>query len=176
MEYFPHTQDIKKCINMDKWQTFFFFKALLEALGAMHQKGIVHRDVNFSNFLFFQHLTCPSKSKYMLVDFGSAQKIGGLKKMELQRLLSMNADAFKSTEAKHFPRLKPTSATYQGCKIENSKYKCNHLPCSQFAALKYAQQVLKKDIQHPLAKIESKGTDGYKAPEVILKSNFQDGS
>ncbi|KAI1826382.1 putative cell cycle protein kinase [Xylaria intraflava] len=71
LPYFRH-QDFRKYypkMNID--DTRIYLKSLFTALAAVHARGIIHRDIKPTNFLYD-----PDKQRGVLVDFGLAEREG----------------------------------------------------------------------------------------------------
>jgi cell division control protein 7 len=71
LPYFRH-QDFRKYYpNMTIPDVKIYFRSLFTALAAVHEKGIIHRDIKPTNFLYD-----PDKQRGVLVDFGLAEREG----------------------------------------------------------------------------------------------------
>ncbi|KAI1848421.1 hypothetical protein JX265_008797 [Neoarthrinium moseri] len=71
LPYFRH-QDFRKYYpNMTVPDIKIYFRSLFTALAAVHDKGILHRDIKPTNFLYD-----PDKQRGVLVDFGLAEREG----------------------------------------------------------------------------------------------------
>lgn len=71
LPYFRH-QDFRKYYpNMTISDVKIYFRSLFTALAAVHEKGIIHRDIKPTNFLYD-----PDKQRGVLVDFGLAEREG----------------------------------------------------------------------------------------------------
>lgn len=68
-------QDYVKLMNVDEMRDYM--KNLFLALDKVHSHNIIHRDIKPSNFLYNRE-----KKKYVLVDFGLAQRLSYLKNKE----------------------------------------------------------------------------------------------
>ncbi|KAI0880892.1 kinase-like protein [Annulohypoxylon maeteangense] len=71
LPYFRH-QDFRKYYpQMTVYDMRVYFRSLFTALAAVHEKGIIHRDIKPTNFLYD-----PDKKRGVLVDFGLAEREG----------------------------------------------------------------------------------------------------
>lgn len=188
MEFIPHMKPINYMFDLQVKQIQYYFRALFEALNALHKDNIIHRDIKFANFLCWIHPSDPTQSKYKLIDFGTAQKYPQLIGREQNRQIKMNRAAFNTKQLKgnkHFePSLAQERLYKQGqlisCQLDSLNGVCDHNQCNPIGALKELHHVLEEKLpkSHSKAKLEChrKGTRGYRAPEILLKTDFQDGS
>ncbi|KAI0018898.1 protein kinase-like protein [Xylariomycetidae sp. FL0641] len=71
LPYFRH-QDFRKYYpHMSVYDMRIYFRSLFTAIAAVHEKGIIHRDIKPTNFLYD-----PDKKRGVLVDFGLAEREG----------------------------------------------------------------------------------------------------
>ncbi|KAH8819714.1 kinase-like domain-containing protein [Xylogone sp. PMI_703] len=71
LPYFRHTDFREYFRKMTVPDMQIYFRSLFTALAAVHAKGIIHRDIKPTNFLYE-----PSKRRGVLVDFGLAEREG----------------------------------------------------------------------------------------------------
>lgn len=71
LPYFKHTDFREYFRNMTIDDMRIYFRSLFTALAAVHEQGILHRDIKPTNFLYE-----PSKRRGVLVDFGLAEREG----------------------------------------------------------------------------------------------------
>lgn len=71
LPYFRHQDFRRYYTNMTVPDIRLYFRSLFTALAAVHDKGILHRDIKPTNFLYD-----PDKQRGVLVDFGLAEREG----------------------------------------------------------------------------------------------------
>ena len=71
LPYFKHTDFREYFRKMTIDDCKIYFRSLFTALAAVHERGILHRDIKPTNFLYE-----PSKRRGVLVDFGLAEREG----------------------------------------------------------------------------------------------------
>lgn len=71
LPYFRHTDFREYFRKMTVQDMQIYFRSLFTALAAVHSKGILHRDIKPTNFLYE-----PDKKRGVLVDFGLAEREG----------------------------------------------------------------------------------------------------
>ncbi|XP_026501131.2 cell division cycle 7-related protein kinase-like [Vanessa tameamea] len=70
MPYIPHKKFSEYVGDMDAEEVRQYMRALMVALRHVHSFGVIHRDVKPSNFLYDRE-----NKRYLLVDFGLAQRV-----------------------------------------------------------------------------------------------------
>ncbi|XP_043501335.1 cell division cycle 7-related protein kinase-like isoform X1 [Polistes fuscatus] len=153
MPYMRHDKFSEYIQDMTVQETRDYMKALLVALRRVHQFNIIHRDVKPSNFLYDR-----SNKRYLLVDFGLAQKYTP-PTLNDQKILNSTVQSVK--RKRYDENSKNVSCTSEKIYM-NDQCVCFGKPKTCSLCLNKRSQVA------PRA-----GTPGFRAPEVLLKYSLQ---
>lgn len=172
MDYFEHTpiKEILPTITVKEISEYM--KNLLVALQYLHAKGIIHRDVKPSNFLFDR-----KRNRFSLIDFGLCQEVG--KCSSLGKRPRRTNGAYRCSSKRicleaSMPGKEKNSETGEPCvsgSYRNGDKNRFELPgrCKCLGQPLVCPACLKR----PNHNVNKAGTPGFRAPEVLLKSNTQ---
>ena len=106
LPYFRHTDFREYFRKMTVPDMQIYFRSLFSALVSVHKKGILHRDIKPTNFLYE-----PDKKRGVLVDFGLAEREGTdskpclcMESSQIRRQNVMNSVAASTGPALGYPR------------------------------------------------------------------------
>ncbi|KAK9498996.1 hypothetical protein O3M35_003520 [Rhynocoris fuscipes] len=155
MPYQPHDRFSTYVADMTVIETQMYIKQLLIALRRVHKFGVIHRDVKPSNFLYSR-----KEKRFLLVDFGLAQKVGEWSTENGENVVSnitfMHTQQGKKAADKLFAR--PMSSPL----LNYGKCNCDGKP-----------QICHKCLTRKAQSAPRAGTPGFRPPEVLLKYPHQ---
>lgn len=149
MPYMRHDKFVDYVQNMSVEETKDYMRALLTALRRVHQFDIIHRDVKPSNFLYDRR-----NRRYLLVDFGLAQRYDAKKKAEKPELATCVQLKRKRSDEN---------------RMDVSLNAKNAKACYCFGK----PTVCSLCLSRPNQTAPRAGTPGFRAPEVLLKYPYQ---
>uniref|UniRef100_A0A0N5ASF7 non-specific serine/threonine protein kinase n=1 Tax=Syphacia muris TaxID=451379 RepID=A0A0N5ASF7_9BILA len=160
MDYFEHTSVKEMLASLTTREIIDYMKNLLIALAYLHRKGIIHRDVKPSNFLYDR-----KRNRFALVDFGLCEDIkdGRTNYTHIRKGLSHSVSksiCVGVSESKSF---------------ENSVRKHPYgqrdlsIRCKCYGRATVCAVCQKR----PKLYVNKAGTPGFRAPEILLKCSSQ---
>ncbi|XP_032526383.2 cell division cycle 7-related protein kinase-like isoform X1 [Danaus plexippus] len=195
MPYIPHRKFSEYVGDMDADEVRCYMRALLVALRHVHSFGVIHRDVKPSNFLYDRE-----NRRYLLVDFGLAQRVvsdgpsppvpppahaNSLKRpreevatISVKCVIDENIQSEKRFALDLSTRSRSTSSAAQSPKkvslpkVQISKQKLPKVSPG-VCSCSNAGSVCSPCGARAAARAPRAGTQGFRPPEVLLKSPRQ---
>ncbi|CAK1547976.1 unnamed protein product [Leptosia nina] len=187
MPYIPHRKFAEYVGDMDSHEVALYMQALLVALKHVHSFGVIHRDVKPSNFLYDRE-----NKRYLLVDFGLAQRV--VPALPEPPPAHINSSAKRPREE---DTESPPGAKRVALDLSLRPHTCLSMPVSKQIDTLKINTTLKRNMpkngasvltscacsniggvcawcmRRPGARAPRAGTQGFRPPEVLLKSPVQ---
>ena len=143
-----------------------YFKQLLECIQKLSELGYVHRDIKPKNCLF----NFDSK-KFMLIDFGLCDEISNIKSMHSKEIKTIKSKL--KTKQNNYKENKNISNKYATPQIARKKSKFYYkTPMNRNRFTLFNNNSIHNDNEY-MPKFKREGTRGYRAPEILFRSNQQ---
>ena len=164
MDYFEHTSIKEMLASLTTKEIIDYMKNLLIALAYLHRKGIIHRDVKPSNFLYDR-----KRNRFALVDFGLCEDISKAGRGSYSRLRKSNAPRCVAKRIcvdvdDNRENLENGTAKKHPLKTKDLSLQCR---CYGHATVCSICQ------KRPKLNVNKAGTPGFRAPEILLKCSSQ---